>query len=293
MGTEPRKLVVGCGYLGQRVAQRWLAQGSVVYATTHRPARAAQLAAEGFQPIVADVTRPETLDRLPPVDTVLYAVGYQQDTPAPSRRALYRDGLAAVLDRLAPNVQRVLFISSTGVYGDAGGAWVDEQTPTHPSREAGEAFLAGERVLLDGPWATRGAVLRLAGLYGPGRVPMRHRILAGEPIPLQDAECFLNLIHVDDAATAVVAAEQAPAGGQVYLVSDGHPVRRREYFQVVAETLGQTACFVPAGMAPARLHRSGDSKRVSNRRLLAELGVQLAYPDCRAGLAAILSEGGS
>lgn len=285
-----RKLVVGCGYLGRRVARRWRADGATVYATTRDPQRTAELAAEGFTPIVADVTRPESLDRLPAVDTVLYSVGYQRGDATTTRQALYCDGLAAVLDRLPAEVQRVVFISSTGVYGDAGGAWVDESTPCTPTREAGLAFLAGERRLLAGRWGSRGTVLRLAGLYGPGRVPMQRQILDGQPIPLRDADSYLNLIHADDAAAVVLAAEQASPGGRVYLVSDGHPVTRREYFEIMAQLLGQPGPrFEPEGDDSPNSRRSGDHKRISNARMLAELSVRLAYPNCRAGLSAILS----
>ncbi len=280
------KLIVGCGYLGLRVARRWLDAGHQVFATTRSASRAEQLQRCGVRPVVADVTRPETLGDLPPVASVLFAVGFEPSGGL-SRYQVYAEGLAAVLDALDPSTRRVVFVSSTGVYGDMGGAWVDEQTPCRPESEGGRAFLAAEQRLADHPLGPRSVVLRMAGIYGPDRVPKARDLSAGKPLAVPDAG-HVNLIHVDDAAQAVVAAEARGAAVRPYLVSDGHPVPRRQFYTYLAEVLG---CAVPQFVdPPARdpgTGRGRTDKRVQNRGMLEDLGVELEFADYRQGLAAI------
>src|SRR4051812_17304365 len=140
------KLVIGCGYLGQRVAQLWLAQGARVHAITRTPARAAKLRERGIEPFVADIMRPDTLGPLPASDTVLFAVGFDR-TAGQTIDQVFPIGLANVLNALPSPPRRFIYISSTGVYGDAEGDWVDEQTPCHPTRTGGKAALAAEQQL--------------------------------------------------------------------------------------------------------------------------------------------------
>lgn len=282
-------LVVGCGYLGLRVARRWLAAGRRVYAVTRWPQRAAALAAEGLRPVLADVTVASSLAGLPPAETVLYAVGRDRQGPS-TAEAVYAQGLQAVLDRVAANTpppSRVLLASSTGVYGDAAGGWVNESSPCRAEGAGARAMVAAEGVLHAHRLGPRAIVLRLAGLYGPGRLPKLGELSAGHPLPV-DPEAVVNLIHVDDAAAAVLAAEAHAQAPGVYNIADGHPVLRGEFYRYLAELLGCPApTFAPAVGAASR-DRSG-SKRVDNRRMLEELGVRLAYPTWREGLAAIVA----
>lgn len=280
------RLVIGCGYLGERVAQRWLAEGSVVHCVTRSLDRARHLESLGFEPFVGDVTRPDTLAALPAADTVLHAVGYQPGSGV-SRRAVYVDGLRAVLDRLDAHSSRIVLASSTGVYGESGGAWVDEETPCRPAREAGQVLLAAEETLRGHRRGSAAIVLRFAGLYGPGRIPKLADLKAGRPIAVS-SHGMLNLIHIDDAAAAVVAAAQAPP--RTYVIADGHPVLRREFYRHVAELLrAAEPRFVEPSPDEAARQRGGGDKRVSNRRMIEELGVILQYPTYRAGLEAILA----
>ncbi len=138
------KLIVGCGYLGLRVARRWMAAGHAVTGVVHSAVSAEWLNSEGVRPIVANVTQPSTLRDLPAAETVLYAAGYDPAGET-SRSAVYVDGLRAVLDAVSPQVRRVILISSTGVYAELGGGWVDESSPCQPLSESGQALLAAER----------------------------------------------------------------------------------------------------------------------------------------------------
>lgn len=283
------RLIFGCGYLGRRVAQTWLRDSGKVFAVTRSAERATELEREGIAPIQADVTQPQSLSTLPAADTVLYAVGYDRRGGG-SRQEVYADGLRAVLQALPAAPQRILYTSSTGVYGPSEGRMVDETTPCRPAREGGIAILAAEDVLREHPLGGRGVILRLAGLYGPGRIPRMTDLLAGRPMAVpQDAH--LNLIHVDDAAAAVVAAETRAVPPAVYNIADGHPCLRRDFYRHLAALWNrpEPQFFDPSSDA-APSQRAGEDKQVSNARMLGQLGVHLRYPSYREGLAAIVAE---
>ena len=234
--ARPAKLIVGCGYLGRRVAQQWLAAGESVVGVVARDEHAAELQRLGVRPLVADVTRPATLAQLPPAETVLYAVGYDP-RGGRTRREVYLEGLRNTLAALPSTPERVIFISSTGVYGQNDGSWVDEDSPCRPRHEAGRALLAAERLLQRHPLGSRGIVLRLTAIYGPGRLSRPSACLAGvkQFVP---ADMVVNLIHVDDAAAVVIAAESRAPLPRTYFVADGQPVPVREYITYFYELLG-------------------------------------------------------
>jgi nucleoside-diphosphate-sugar epimerase len=282
------KLIVGCGYLGSRVARLWRDAGHDVFVVTRNSERARALAEDGYRPIVADVLRPTTLAELPAAETVLYAVGHDRASGG-SMHDCYAGGLRSVLNALASEPDRIIYISSTGVYAQSQGETVDELSATEPAREGGRASLAAERVLSSHRFARRGIVLRLAGLYGPGRIPLGGDIKSNQPIAAPQ-HGWLNLIHVDDAAGAVVAAGDRAAPPCTYVVSDGHPVERRAYYEELARLLGAAApVFAQSPTDSPALARAAADKRASNARMLAELGVRLVYPSYREGLAAIVA----
>lgn len=131
-------------------------------------------------------------------------------------------------------------------------------------------------------------MLRLAGIYGPDRIPRRDDLLAGVPIP-GSGDGYLNLIHVDDAVRAIIAADQRAQLPRTFNVSDGHPAPRREYYQELAQLVDAPAPqFVPEAHTAERT-RGGSDQRVQNARIVAELGVQWQYPSFREGLRAILN----
>lgn len=288
------KLIFGCGYLGQRVARRWRDAGHEVAIVTRSRERAEQFLRDEFGAIVADVTRPESLGKLPAADTVLFAVGYDRSAgvAGPSIEDVYAGGMRNVLAELPSQPGRFIYISTTGVYGPAGGAWVDEQTPPDPRRDGGRASLAAEQALAANPLGANAVILRLAGIYGPDRVPFLDKLRAGEPIPAP-ASGYLNLIHVDDAVEVVVAADHLETidnGPRIFCVSDGQPVERGEYYSEVARQIGGAPPqFVAPDPNSPRAARAESNRRIANDRMLADLRVTLAYPDYRAGLAAILN----
>ena len=268
-------LLFGHGYLGSRVARLWQAEGRTVHVVTRSESRAHELAALGYAPLVADVTNAPAiravLAEFPPPDTVLFAVGYDRqaarEAAAPSIHEVYAGGFANVLAALPAATRRVIYISTTGVYGQSSGTLVDEDSPTEPTREGGLASLAAEQALAASPFASRGIVLRLAGIYGPNRIPLAEKLRLGEPLAVPAAGC-VNLIHVDDAAHVVLAAEQLnlPAGRSplIYNVSDGHPAIRGEYYAELARLLGaQPPTFVsplPIPRPPPALRATSGSR---------------------------------
>jgi nucleoside-diphosphate-sugar epimerase len=270
-----RRLVVGCGYLGERVARLWRDAGDDVYAST-RGGNTDTLSRAGLRPLTLDVTR-GPFGALPVVDTVVFAVGRDRRSGA-TMSDIHVEGLRAVLDALPAETGRVIYVSSTGVYAQDAGEWVDEASVCEPMSEGGRACLAGERLLFAHAHGRNAIVLRLAGLYGPGRVPRAADLTAGRPIA-GSPHAYLNLIHVEDAARAAVAAAACePITDRTYVVSDGHPPTRGEYVGLLATRLG----------APPPVFDGGSNlgKRVRNDRAVRELGVRLQYPSYREGLAA-------
>ena len=282
-------LIIGCGYLGARAGRRWLDAGEEVFALTRSESRAVSLAEQNFKPIVGDVTLTKTLSHLPQVNTLLYAVGYDRQAE-PSIEEVYVQGLVNVLSQ-APAATRVIYISSTGVYGPGGdGGWVNEASECNPTRPGGKASLAAEKVLSEHPNAPDHVILRMAGLYGPGRLPLSAQIQSGEPIPA-NPEAYLNLIHIDDAAQVTVTASQANAPSSLYCVSDGHPVLRKDFYAELARLLHAPApTFANLDEAGASSRRGSGDKRISNAKLLKELPVSLEFPSYQAGLAAICAD---
>ncbi len=284
-----KRLIFGCGYLGERVARRWQSQGDEVFAVTRSTERAEQLAERGLRTIVADVTDPSTLDGLPQVEVTLYAVGYDRSSPR-SMREVYVDGLKAALQAMSHRTARIIYISSTSVYGQTDGGWVDENSPCEPARENGRVCLEAENALRDSPLAERSVVLRLAGIYGPGRLPNRQALRSGEPIA-SSLEGYLNLIHVDDAASVAAAAADHSRPSPLYLVSDGSPMTRQEYYAEAARLLGAPPPrFIGPTEESTKQLRAATNRRISNAKMLAELGVELAYPSYREGLAALAND---
>ncbi len=292
------RLLFGCGYLGERVARRWRDMGAQVTLVTRSAAKAEQFRRQGYQAFVADITRPETLRELPDAEIVLFCVGFDCST-RDTIHHVYAGGMRHVLSRLpSTTTGRILYISTTGVYAPAEDsetrkAWVDEHQPTRPHRASAQASLAAERQLAGHPLGRRAVILRMAGLYGPGRIAHLEKIRAGQPLAVPQAG-WLNLIHVDDGASAVLAAGAWSAsisqGPELFNVADGHPVVRGDYYREVARQVGAPAprFTTPNADLPATA-RAATSKRISNEKLRGTLGVKLAYPSYREGLAAMLA----
>ncbi|MFT4556302.1 MAG: nucleoside-diphosphate-sugar epimerase [Planctomycetaceae bacterium] len=281
-----RRMIVGCGYLGRRVAARWIAGGDEVFALTRSKQNAAALRELGVLPLLGDVTNAASLESLPECDTILHAVGFDRSASA-SKREVYVGGLSNVLDRMAGRCGHFIHISSTSVYGQQAGEWVDEESPAASETESGEICIAAEGLVLDrfssDATSGQGTVLRPSGIYGPDRLLSRIDALKNaQPLPGPEGG-WLNLIHVDDAAETVVTCAEAKSLDSIYLVSDDRPILRGEYYRLLAKLVGAPEpIFDPIAVAR---HSRGINKRCGNRKLRDQLGVQLRYPDIESGLA--------
>lgn len=279
MDGAGRKLIIGCGYIGRRVAQAWVQQGAEVWALTRSEEHARALRDLGVRPVTGDVTDPSSLAVLPSAGTVLYSVGFDR-TSGKTFREVYVDGLEHVLQALTGRTGRLLYISSTSVYGQNDGQWVDETSECQPETPNGQACFDAEELVRR---FAGGQVLRLAGIYGPGRLMARIEALrAKEPLRGNPA-AWLNLIHADDAVAAILACELRGASGDTCLVCDDRPIRRAEYFETLARVLNLS---LPRWSAEplSDQERSKLNKRCSNRRLREQLGMALRYPDIMQGL---------
>ncbi|GFZ94715.1 NAD-dependent epimerase/dehydratase family protein [Dyella caseinilytica] len=272
-----RILLAGCGDLGQRIGRLLAADGNEVFALRRRPPIDHDDTIRWLQ---ADLTRPETLSHLPDgIDHLIYL-------PAPGGReeSLYRavfvEGLRYVVHALdASALQRVLFVSSSAVYGEHDGAWVDEDTPPAPQGFNGNVLLEAEQWLSSQP--VRSIVMRLAGLYGPGRMQLVDRIRAGEVRAPRQPPHWANRIHIDDAAAAIVHVLALSDPHRVYIGTDDTPLPQHTLYDSIAAMIGAPAA--PEGAAPFGV----GSKRLSNARL-RESGFRVRWPDARDGYAALL-----
>jgi nucleoside-diphosphate-sugar epimerase len=262
--------------LGRRVAPLWLAQGARVVALTRTNADA--LRASGIEPITGDVCDRDTLRALPGAATVLYAVGMDYRAGR-AMHEVYVRGLANVLDTLPP-CARFIYVSSTSVYGQSAGEWVTEASATEPTEASGKVVLEAEQLLR--ARIPSAIILRCAGQYGPNRLLRKQPILKGEPL-VGDAEKWLNLIHIVDAATAVLQAEAHASPGETYDLSDGSPVTRRDFYTRLAELLGTEAKFEP------RAEPGTPNRRVSNEKFRA-LGWAPVYASSHTGLTAAVAD---
>jgi nucleoside-diphosphate-sugar epimerase len=282
------KLIFGCGYLGIQVARLWCHAGETVFAVTRSEQRAEQLAAAGIKPIVGDLVGKSQVPLPQGVRTVLFAVGYDRASNLPIRD-VYVNGLSNAIAWMPNSVNRFLYISSTGVYGKVTDTDVDEHSPCEPLRDGGKACLAAEQLLQSSRLASQAIILRLAGIYGPGRIPRAADLVAGHPIDAP-AEGSLNLIHVEDAAQIVLLAEQHAVPPRTYVISDGQPVPRAAYYAELAKLLKAPPpqFTAPPADSPAS-QRAASDKRINPAQMFAELAPSLRYPNYREGLAAIIA----
>jgi len=280
-------LIIGCGYMGQRVIRR-LPDPSIITGLLRSSDGAAQLRALGAQALQIDLDQ----DPLPPLPSAGAAVLYLAPPPAQGTTdtrmahflaATARDGEPA----------RIVYVSTTGIYGDCQGQWVDESWPARPNVDRARRRWDAEQQLR--AWRERSGgelvILRVAGIYGPGKLPLA-RLQKGLPMIPEAHAPWTNRIHADDLATVLLAALERGRDGEVYNACDGHPGNMADYFNRVADLAGLPRPPV-IGMAEAGQQLSAgllsyleESRRLSNRKLIEELGVTLRYPSLDEGLPA-------
>ena len=283
----------GLGFSALALARRLKAQGWTIAGTVRGEGAIAAAAAQGIEALAFDGAAPSAAvaRRLAQATHLLISVppGAGGDPVLACHRA---DIIAA------PDLEWIGYLSTIGVYGDHDGAWIDEETPPRPQNERSQWRLEAETAWRDLA-RERGAplaIFRLAGIYGPGRNQLRSLTQGKARTILKPGQVF-NRIHVEDiAATVLASIARPPEGARAYNVCDDEPAPPQDVIAFAAELLGLPVPpeipFDEAALSPMARSFFGESKRVSNRRVKAELGLALAYPDYRAGLRAILAAGG-
>ena len=284
-------VLIGAGYSGTRLALKLLAAGNARVIATRQTTAGVTRTSAGLGPAadvrLASLHDPGSLDGLIPRGAVVVDLA-----PPADRGVRAEENLVAAAARAG--ARRLVYVSSTGVYGAGGGAWIDEDAPLAPIGLLGQRRLAAETALLGGAAAAglSAVSLRAAAIYGPHR-GVHARIAAGTYQIIGDGRGYVSRIHVDDLAVAVIAAAAAPAPARVaYNVADDEPVSVRDHADAVAARLGlPPPPSIPLEQAsPEARDLSTGDRRISNRRLRAELGAVLAYPTWREGLDQALAE---
>ena len=274
-------LSLGHGYSAQALARRLSGEGWRIIGTTRHAARMASLAVEGVEPVLWPGT---------PLAPLIAQASHILTSIAPDDAGdplLAAEGAALAA---APAVW-VGYLSTTGVYGDHGGAWVDEDTPLAPTTRRGIARVQAERAWQALPLPLH--IFRLAGIYGPGRGPFE-KVLDGTARRIVKPGQVFSRIHVDDIAQALHAAMKAPTAGGIWNICDDDPAPPEDVIGYAARLMGlpepPTEHWDTAEMTPMARSFYAESKRVRNDRMKRDLGIRLIHPDFRSGLAALLEE---
>jgi nucleoside-diphosphate-sugar epimerase len=285
-------LVVGCGYVGLPLGRELVRLGHAVFGLRRHASGEDELKTAGIQPLIADITRPETLAKLPrEFDWVVNCVASRGGSAEDYRR-IYLQGTRHLIEWLAAGPpQKLVYTSSTSVYGQTDGSWVNETSPTEPLVDTAKVLLETEELLL-GQSDSRvhsphqklpAVVLRVAGIYGPDRGHWFKQFLKNEARIEGEGKRFLNMIHRDDAVGCILAALKDGRPEEIYNAVDDEPVSQMDFFQWLAEDLGKDLPpSVPENSGENR-KRGVTNKRVSNRKLKTELGYEFKYPNFRIG----------
>jgi len=289
MTNEPiRLLIAGCGDLGLRVAQKLLQNSAHNVWGLRRSADTSTKQVIGFNWYVADLSKPETLAKLPKGLTHILFCAAPNARTETDYRNVYFKGLQNVVEHAQrSSIKRILFVSSTAVYGEHGSEWVDEETPVNPQNFNGRILLESEQWLkqFGREHNIETLSLRLSGIYGPGRAAgLLEKLKLGQiGAPLTPPH-WANRIHIEDAANAILHLINIPEPMSTYLVTDSTPLTIRDLYVALAQLVGGPV--PPEASAPNFV----GSKRLSNARLRAS-GFELKWPDSRAGYAAMIQSG--
>lgn len=268
----------GLGYVAERLAARLMAQGWRVGGTARDEAKRAALRARGIEAQGFDDALPEGVTHI-----------LSSAPPADGRDPVLAAHQTAL--RALPGLRWAGYLSTTGVYGEKDGGWVDEQTPLNASTPSGRA-----RVAAEAEWRSSGLPVhffRLAGIYGPGRSAI-DQLRAGTARRIVKPGQVFNRIHADDIGSVLIASMARPDPGAAYNLADDEPASSADVIAYAAGLLGveppPEIPFEQAELSPMGRAFYSENKRVSNARLKRDLGMTLAYPTYREGLAAILTE---
>lgn len=272
----PRVLIAGCGYLGQAVADLFIVEGWEVEGWTRSAESAQPLSTKPYPVHSIDISR---LDQVRAqkgdFDAVIHCAS-TRGGDADSYRCAYLDGARNLLDRFASS--RILFTSSTSVYVQKDGEWVTEESAAEPEHETGKILRDTERLIL----TNDGIVVRLGGIYGPGRSALLRKFLSGDAVVDSQKDRFVNEIHRDDAVEAIrLLIKREGSTGEIYNVVDDQPILQSECYLWLAMKLNRP--LPPAGRSTSTRKRGESNKRVNNAKLRA-IGWVPRYPGFAEGM---------
>lgn len=283
-------LIIGCGYVGVRLARQYLDLGQSVTGLVQSQAGVERLNAAGITARRVDLAHDDLSD-LPLAGARVF---HLVPPPDQGRTDPLTRRLVEVFARFG-QPRRVVYMSTTGVYGDCRGAWVDESWPARPGVDRSRRRWDAEQTLQRWGEETGGepVILRVAGIYGPGRLPLE-RLRQGLPMVRSEESPYSNRIHVDDLVAVCMLAMERGRPGAVYNACDDTPSTMTDYFLAIADAAGlPRPPLIPLAEAAgqvsaAMLSYLSESRRLSNRRLREELGFELRYPGLAQGLPSCL-----
>jgi nucleoside-diphosphate-sugar epimerase len=280
-------LLAGCGWLGREVARRLASRGDRVTGLTRTEESAGRLRDDGIEAVAVDLAALNVARLIPGRYDGVVAMQSASGRDEAAYRCAYLDATRGLLESALAADAAFVYVSSTGVFGQADGSWVDEATPPQPFDATSGILLEAEHLVLDRSWhGAKPRIVRCSGLYGPGRTGTIERVRAGALAWGPGDEIWMNFCHRDDAADTVIAALDRGSPGAIYHASDAAPATRHDVVAWIAARLSMSPPRRDEGNAPTG--RRGANRRVSGEATRRELGVRLAYPSFREGLAPLL-----
>ncbi len=295
MNSFSHVVIIGCGDIGRRTASLWQDENVPVYGVVRSGSSKQKLVESGINPILFDLDQDKDFDSLPLEEALLYYLA------PPQRSGVTDQRIRRFLDHLnlAPPPRRLIYMSTSGVYGDVKGEWITEEQSPAPVTDRGKRRLDAETAVRD--WAdktgTAYVILRVPGIYGLGRIRFE-KVKNQEPVLKEEDAPYSNRIHADDLARICYAAAIRGKDGTVYNSSDGNPTTITQYYYTIDRLLDVKPPPVISmeeaerEMSPMALSFLRESKRLDNSRMLRDLDISLLYPDLESGLKASLKEMG-
>lgn len=283
--TAQPVLIMGCGDVGRRLGKRLVSKGQPVVGVVRTQTSGARLKSLGIEPQVLDLDQIQDSSCLP---TKGARVFYLAPPPPRGTSDPYIENFLNACVGAAPRC--IVYLSTSGVYGDCRGAWVDEYWPTDPQTDRAKRRLSAERTLHRWRSETQQdiVVLRVGGIYGPERLPVAR--LSGMRVICPDEAPPSNRIHIEDLVTVCLAAMESGEPAQTYNVADDAPTSMTDYLYHVADwaKIPRPPCVslvqAPGSLSPEMLSFIQESRRLINRKMKEVLGVRLQYPDLASGL---------
>jgi nucleoside-diphosphate-sugar epimerase len=281
-----KTLIIGCGYVGLPLGALLASQGHTVFGIRRTIDADHELLAKKITPVHIDITDPEQLASIAPSFDIVINLVSSSKGGLDDYRHVYLEGTKSILRWLSKSPPRAyLYTSSTSVYAQADGSWVDESSPAEPDSPTSQVLLDTEYELIAAYRETAfpAIILRASGIYGPERGHLFKQFLKGEATIRDDGASWINMIYVDDLAAAIAHLIDRGQPGEIYNATDDEPVTQLDFFRWLAERLGKP--LPPSAPADPNRKRGLTNKRVSNKKLKAT-GFNFRYPTFREGYTA-------